>query len=200
MGMAEHHEIELAKLSPRRVVAFTHRGLGKSGKVSAGMCKFEDRVSDIDAVIKYLGLTKYILYGFSRGVALAVAHATQNQNAVRGLILHDCEPIYIRPSEKSRDFLMNLNNPNLPKQTVEAYWHDAQNIDLTERLSEFTFPILFLKGALEGSLLSTEKAQSLLTKTRNSRMQVLTGSAHEVGIEDYDTFLECLRDFCININ
>ena len=99
LGIADHYRNELKALAPNRVIAISHRGLGKSGPISAGKATFAHRVSDIGAVTRYLGLKKYVLYAFSRGVALAVAHGLANLGSIEAMVLHDCEPTYIRPSE-----------------------------------------------------------------------------------------------------
>lgn len=200
MGIAEHHQAEISGLSPRRVIAITHRGLGKSGKVSKGQCSFGQRVTDIEAVISKLGISQYILYGFSRGVPLVVDYAIKNQNAVKALILHDCEPIYVRPSEKWYKHLASLNKAHMPTETIEAYWQDGANVDLTSEMSKFRCPILAIRGALEGSLLSLEKAEKLLSQCQNGRIAVLENSAHEVSNGDKEAFIKHLSEFCLLID
>ncbi|WP_413288258.1 alpha/beta fold hydrolase [Bdellovibrio sp. HCB337] len=196
LGIAEHHQTEVAGLAPRRVIALSNRGLGKSGKVSPGMCSFEQRASDINAVVNALGLKEYVLYGFSRGVPLVVQHALQNPKAVKALVLHDCEPIYIRPSEKWRDHFSGLQKPHFSKETIEAYWADAANVDLTENLAALHLPVLLIRGALEGSLLPLEKAQALLSKLNQGQIQALENSSHEVSAEDRTNYLDLMRTFC----
>lgn len=196
MGIAEHHQNEIRELLPRRVIAITHRGLGKSGKVLPGQCSFEQRAMDIEAVISKLGISQYILYGFSRGVALAVKHASKNLGSVKAMILHDCEPVYLRPSEKWCNHLKNLNRPHMPAETIEAYWQDGTNVDLTSELSKFSCPVLVIRGALEGSLLPPEKAEKLLSQVPSGQMAVLENSSHEVSSSDKDRFVTILKEFC----
>lgn len=199
MGVAEHHELELKNL-PRRVIAMSHRGLGQSQKISAGQGGFESRVGDIAAVVDHLELTNYLLQGYSRGVSLAVEHTLRHPRNVRGLILHDCPPRYVRPSESWRDRLLALQKPWMPSETVTAYWQDAEDVDLTPRLREIGCPTLLLRGALEGTMLSPEHADSLASMLPNGRVRVLAQSAHEIGPEDLGAYLSILRDFCGSVD
>jgi pimeloyl-ACP methyl ester carboxylesterase len=134
LGIAEHHEIELQELSPRRVIAISHRGLGKSGPISVGQGSFQQRVSDVEAVVRHLELKEYFLYAFSRGVALAVAHALKHKNSIKGMILHDCEPIYVAPSEKWYQQMLSLQKSHVFPSTLEAYWQDAHRVELMESM------------------------------------------------------------------
>ena len=49
----------------------------------------EDHISDIDAVIKHLGLKEFILFGYSRGVSYTIGYAIQNASLLKGLIIGD---------------------------------------------------------------------------------------------------------------
>lgn len=196
MGIADHHEPELSSLAPRRVVALTHRGLGKSGSVKVGQCSFEQRALDVDAVVKDLGLKEYILYGFSRGVPLAVQHASLSPSAVKALIIHDCDPVYMRGSERWYNHLVSLQKPYMPAATVEAYWKDSDEVNLCARLNDFTFPVLLIRGALNGSLMSADTAESLLSRLQKGQIKVLANSAHEVADIDRDAYLAAIKAFC----
>lgn len=195
MGVAEHHQLELEHM-PRRVIAMSHRGLGRNAKISSGQGGFEARVGDIAAVVGHLELEDYLLYGFSRGVPMAAEHAIRYPRNVRGLILHDCVPRYARPSESWRDRLQAMQSPWMPAETVHAYWHDAEDVDLSSRLHEILCPTLLLRGALEGTMLPSAEAERLCESLPQGKIQVLAQSGHEIGAEDVGAYISILRDFC----
>jgi pimeloyl-ACP methyl ester carboxylesterase len=195
MGLAGFHEREMKKLLPRRVITITHRGLGKNQPIHPGQGSFAQRATDIAAVTDYLGLKKYFLYGFSRGVSLALAHTLRHPRNVAGLIFHDCEPTYPKISEKWRDNLISANRPHMPAQTVTAYWQDSEAIDLTSRLVETTCPILILRGEKEGSLLPFEKANAMKQLLASVQLSSLPNSAHELADTDQELFVSSISRF-----
>lgn len=85
MGIADFYEREMTEFSPRRILALSHRGCGKSEIPPIGKADFRSRVNDIAAVASGFALHNYFLCGFSRGVSLAVQHAIDYPGAVRGL-------------------------------------------------------------------------------------------------------------------
>jgi pimeloyl-ACP methyl ester carboxylesterase len=195
MGIAEHLAEEMEGLQPRRTIALTHRGLGKNQKIQPGSGSFAHRCSDIEAVVKHLDLPKYFLYGFSRGVPMAVAHALEHPMRVAGLILHDCEPSYLKVSEKWRDMLIAANRPHIPAETVTAYWQDSEAIDLNPRLPEIRCPTLIFRGEKEGSLLPLEQATKMQKALGSAEIVNLPNSAHELATGDRDIFLNAIRRF-----
>lgn len=195
MGTAEIHQQELTDLLPRRAISFTHRGLGKSQKIQSGQATFEKRASDTSTVVRHLGLDRYFLYGFSRGVSLAVAHALQHAAEVRGLILHDCDASYVKCSERWTDMLIKANLPHAPAETIMAYARDSQAVDLNPQLKELTCPTLIFMGEKEGSLLPPQKAEAMKTLLRKSEVISLPHSAHALDDEDRAHFLSHLRRF-----
>jgi pimeloyl-ACP methyl ester carboxylesterase len=197
MGLAGFHERELQELLPRRVIAITHRGLGKSQVIEPGQGSFAARTSDIATVVEHLDLEKYFLYGFSRGVSLVVAHSLKSPQRVLGLILHDCEPTYPKISEKWRDMLIAANRPHIPAKTVEAYCKDSELVDLNSRLNELPCPTLILRGEKEGSLLPEAKAKEMKEFLQNSEIMSLPNSAHELADLDHALFVRSLEQFMI---
>ena len=195
MGLADFHGEELRSLRPRRAVAFTHRGLGKSDPICVGQGSFSQRTSDIRTAVRDIGLRRYFLYGFSRGVAMAVAHALEYPSEIAGLILHDCTPVYAKISEKWRDALISANRPHIPAETVTAYWQDSEAVDLSARLTEISCRTLILRGEKEGSLLPSEQACALQELLPRSEISTLPNTAHELADEDRIRFIDTLNAF-----
>lgn len=196
MGIAEHYLRQLQDFSPRRVITFSHRGLGKSEIIRPGLGSFQQRCSDIDSVCSHLGLTRYILYGFSRGVPMIVAQTMAHPERVRGLVLHDCEPVYFKPPEKWRDAVIAAKQSHIPQETVIAYWQDAEMVNLMDQLPKIFCPTLLLRGEKEGSLLPLQRAQTMMGLIKSGKMNSLPHSAHELADEDRNLFIKTMQDFC----
>jgi pimeloyl-ACP methyl ester carboxylesterase len=72
----------------RRVIAPDLRGFGRSGWVGAGgYYHFPDYVADVDALVRALGLERYVLVGHSMGGAVATLLAGSRPECVAGLAL-----------------------------------------------------------------------------------------------------------------
>jgi pimeloyl-ACP methyl ester carboxylesterase len=195
MGIAEHHHKEINDMAPRRCIAFSHRGLGKSGPIHSGQGSFHQRASDIETIARHLSLDRYFLYAFSRGVPIAVHHSLENASAILGLILQDCEPTYGRPSQKWLEHFLSVKPLHIPEATARAYWQDAEKIDFSDRLGEITAPTLFIRGEQPGSLLSREGAEVLEEKMAFAKVVSLPHSAHELAESDFSLFSSLLKNF-----
>lgn len=68
-GMAEKFLPEMEALSPRRCIAISLRGRGKSDAPETGY-SFDHHISDIKALVNHLGLGHFCLMGWSVGVGV----------------------------------------------------------------------------------------------------------------------------------
>ncbi|OPH51944.1 hypothetical protein BC351_33710 [Paenibacillus ferrarius] len=74
--------------SPRHVVAIDTRGCGESGMPKNGFT-LEHMSTDIDAVMKHLGINKAHFIAHSRGVSYVLKYASLHPNSVHGFVVGD---------------------------------------------------------------------------------------------------------------
>jgi pimeloyl-ACP methyl ester carboxylesterase len=85
---AEDYADLLELLLPRRAIALSLRGRGRSSAPQTGY-DFWTLVGDVQAAIEALGLRRCALYGFSRGATLAIGAASRCPELIAGLIVGD---------------------------------------------------------------------------------------------------------------
>jgi pimeloyl-ACP methyl ester carboxylesterase len=195
LGILDFYERELNEFSPRRVLTFSHRGLGQSEAVSPGFASFKSRCKDIQAVTSVLDGAPYFLCGFSRGVALCIEHALSFPERVKGMILIDCDAKYFKPNQAWLDHFKTHRHPQFHMPTLIRYAEDAENVDLTQRLNEIKSPVLILRGGQPGSLLPMEMASEMQKMIKGSNVSVLANSDHEVSDQDFTVYIKTISAF-----
>ena len=78
--------------SDYHVIALDHRGHGDSGRASSDRYGLQDYVSDIEALVKRLGLQRIVLIGHSAGGRNAFVYAAIHPELVESLVIVDIDP------------------------------------------------------------------------------------------------------------
>ncbi len=195
-GVAEHWADEFKHLKEYSLVAMSVRGRGKSTAPENGYT-FQDHVSDVVAVGKSLNSKNLILCAHSYGCQLAVASAVELEN-VKGLILVDKGMRANKISDKWLTFVQE-NPPPTSSVAVARKIHAAsQAEDLMEDLKRLRLPTLFFKGELEGSHLDEAEVSELL-EIPGVQVVRLKNSAHSPSSQDYELFVDHIRQFLRSI-
>jgi pimeloyl-ACP methyl ester carboxylesterase len=179
LGLADYYPEHVAIHAPRRIFAYSHRGLGKSILPEGVNAGFMARRADLEAVVEHFQLEKYFLSAFSAGVPFAVEHTLRFPERVLGLALMDFEPIYRKPSMTWVDMVVKREDSNRPPAVIRRYQQDAEPLDFYDRLSEIRCPVLIERGGGEGSLLSPQAADRMRSLIKNAELVVLPNSGHE---------------------
>src|SRR6266849_6443553 len=74
------------------IVAPDVRGHGESAWSPDGAYQYADQMSDLAALVDSLGIERFVLIGTSMGGIIAMAHAAQHADRLRGLVLNDIGP------------------------------------------------------------------------------------------------------------
>jgi pimeloyl-ACP methyl ester carboxylesterase len=102
---AEDYTGLMRRLAPRRCVAISLRGRGRSDTPASGYT-LDDHADDVLAVVRHLGLPRPVLVAFSRGVPYAIRCAARRPGCVAGLALGDYAAVHTRlPQEWAPRFL-----------------------------------------------------------------------------------------------
>ena len=145
--------------------------------------------------MEHYKLQEYFLYGFSRGVPMAVQHALDNPGRVKGLILDNAEPIY---PELTRDWVQRMIAAQFlwaHPFALERIQKESVEFDLFDRLPEIQVPVLIFRGELDGSLLSKAAALKMKARLPKAELVQLPNSGHGASVEDFPDFRDAIVEF-----
>jgi len=184
-------------LAPRRVVAVSLRGRGKSDAPDRGYT-FQDHVSDIRSVIDEAGLSSYCLVAYSMGVPFAIEQAATDTVRAKGLVIGDYAARWpvIRPEWVEQ----SLRHPNANKKAVIGLQREATEVILWERLQRVECPVLVIRGGKPGSLLSKENADLYRRNLRDVVVVEFEDSDHAIFNPNYDRYIGTIKDFLERID
>ena len=193
-GMAEDYVPEMSALAPRRCVAVSLRGRGRSDVPELGY-SFEDHVRDFDTIVAESGLDRFCLMAYSMGAAYAIGYAARNAARLAGLIIGDYPARYraLAPAWVGRA-LTAL--PDRAKPAVaRALQRESSEVVLWERLAEIRCPVLILRGGQAGVLVTDEIAAMYRRHLTRARLVTLPAAGHELWQPDFDAYVGAVRSF-----
>lgn len=194
----------MASLAPRRCVAATLRGRGRSDAPQRGYT-LEDHIADIEAVVAGTGLDRFHLFAFSRGVAYALGYAVRHPDRLTGLIIGDYPAHHSAISPEWVDAFLGSTfrgaaaRERMPEHAVRAIQREARQVLFWDDLARVNYPGLILKGGAEGSLLSTEQAERYLRALPGARMSVFDGFGHDLWADGGTRLAETLHEFLVGV-
>ncbi|MHB8757556.1 MAG: alpha/beta fold hydrolase [Bacillota bacterium] len=190
----------MASLAPRRCVAATLRGRGRSDAPKSGYA-LEDHVADIEAVVAQFGLGRFNLFAFSRGVAYALGYAVRHPDRLTGLIIGDYPAHHSAISQEWVDAFLGSTfhgkaaRERMPEHAIRAIQREARQALFWDDLTRIKCPVLILKGGAEGSLLSRDQAERYLRAVPDARLVVFEGFGHDLWADGGIHLAETLNEF-----
>jgi pimeloyl-ACP methyl ester carboxylesterase len=197
---AEDYRELMASLAPRRCVAVTFRGRGRSGAPARGYA-LEDHVGDLEVVVAQARLGRFCLMGYSRGVAYAIAYALRHPDRLAGLILGDYPAHHGGLPPQWPDYMLATTHrgtpvaARMPEHAVRALQREARTVDFRDRLEAISCPVLVLRGGQEGSLLSAAEAEVYQRRLREVSIVILEDSGHELWEPNYASYVAAITTF-----
>jgi len=202
---AEDYTDLLELLLPRRAIALSLRGRGRSSAPQPGD-GFWEQVSDVQAAIEAVALRRFARYGFSRGTTQAIGAASRCPERVAGLIVGDY-PAYCNPNtpEWVEKFLCSTSrgapvSEKLMRHVVQGLQRESDDIPLWDLLPRITCPVLILRGGAKGSLLPVEAAEMYLERLTNARVVRFEDSGHILWEPDFGHFVLTLAEFLTRLD
>ena len=193
-GSAEDFKGILDLMGPRRGVALSMRGRGKSSVPQSGY-RFEDHVRDIAAVMDTLGHASVCLVGHSVGATYALGYALEHPGRVSALVMAGY-PARYPALTADWGFRTMRNHPDeLPMIAVLGLQHDSTELDLWPSLAELQCPLLVLRGAKPTSRLSAEQAAEFLRWQPASKIVVFKEAGHRLWVPDMARFVDTIESF-----
>lgn len=184
---------DLKKYIPFYCIIISLRGLGKSGVPESGYSQ-EHFISDIDAVIKNEGITKFYILGHSMGAGLAAGYSVKYPEKISGLIMVDYPPGYPSlPQEWADDIRKSLKNVN--ENFIQGMVRESVKTFYLEPLSKYDFKKLIIKASGEDSLLPLELANKLSEHLTNTTFKIIDNCGHEMFSEKPNEIIKIIEDF-----
>lgn len=193
-GTAEGFLPEMEALSPRRCVAVSLRGRGKSEAPETGY-SFDHHVSDIEALVNHLGLDRFCLMGWSVGVAYSIGYASRHPGSMAGLILLDYPARHPAFPPQWADRVLSDRSLDWKPHAVHAIQRESIETLLWDDLAMVPCPILVIGGGQPESLLKPEHIKKYRQHLPSAEIVVFKDSGHNVSKPDYQRFIRTLTAF-----
>ncbi len=204
-GWADDYAWAMDELAPRKCVALTLRGRGKSDTPQRGY-SLADHIGDIEAVVLEMELGRFCLYGHSRSVSYVVQFALLHSELVAGLVLADYPAVHTKLPEGwpawflGTSYLGKPVSERMRPEAVRALQQESEPVSLWERLGSISCPVLVMRGALEGSLLKPADVDEYRRKLQDVTVATFNGAGHNVWEPDSTRFTATLREFLDRID
>ncbi len=198
-GTAEGFLPEMQALSPRRCVAVSLRGRGKSDAPEAGY-SFAHHISDIEALVDHLGLARFCLMGWSVGVAYSIGYASHHPETLSGLILLDYPARHPAFKPEWADRGLSDHSYDWKPHAVRAIQQESTEVPLWEDLHKIPCPVLVIGGGQPEGLLKPEHVEMYRTHLPNGEIVIFDDSGHNVSKPDHDRFIRVLTTFLERID
>ncbi|RCW50391.1 alpha/beta fold hydrolase [Paenibacillus prosopidis] len=199
---AEEYEDLLTYLLPRRGIALSFRGRGRS---DTPLTNYDliDHIGDLEAVIKESELKRFHLYGNSRGVSYALGYAQDNQERLLSLVVQDYPAEHKQmTAEWAEDYFDNYllptgRNKLIRQQTVKSIQRESTAVQLSKKLG---LPILVIRGLLEGSLISDTDLLNYRNYFRNLMVCEFAQSCHNIHMTEKDELYSTIKRYLDGID
>lgn len=196
---AEEYTELMGRLSPRRCVAISLRGRGRSDAPASGYA-LDDHAGDVLAVVRQATLPRCVLVAFSRGVPYAIRCAGKEPERVAGLVLGDYAAVHTRlPERWTARFLASSwrGRPvaeRVPARVVEAIQRESAQVPLWEELGAVGCPVLVV-GGRSGGLLTDEDVERYRRAGIAELRIAWLDTGHDLLAPDGTAFLDVLEGF-----
>jgi pimeloyl-ACP methyl ester carboxylesterase len=198
-GTAEDYIDEMMRLAPRRCLAVSLRGRGRSDVPASGY-RLEDHISDITATIAAWDFggpaERLAMMGYAIGAAYAMAYAVDAPGKIAALIIGDYPARYRAMPAKWVDTALASMGERARPEVARALQRESTQVSLWERLGSLRCPVAVLRGAQTGSMVTDEIAAKYREHRPDVEIITLEHNGHELWKPDFDSYVgaigECL--------
>lgn len=193
-GYAEDYIDEMSALAPRRCMAVSLRGRGRSDTPEVGY-SFDDHVSDFAVLVARSGLDRFAVMAYSMGVPYAIGYALRHADRVAGLILGDYPARYRTLSPVWAERALAAMPERAKPLVAQALQRDATEVLLWDRLIELRCPTLLLRGGQPGVMATDEVVERYRRHLPALQVATLPDNGHELWRPDFAAYIGAVRDF-----
>jgi non-heme chloroperoxidase len=180
-------------LAPRRVVAADLRGRGPSSPSTTGY-RIEDHAADLRVVLAAAAVGPVHLVTYSRGTSYGLAWALAHPAQVKSITIGDYPAAQIVPPATLPDMAARRiwkqrpMTERMPRAVIEAMVADTVAIEFWDDLAELDRPVLLIRGAMPGSMVTDAVEARYRQAVRDLRVVVFEDSGHDLWNPDPDRF------------
>lgn len=190
---AEIYSKDLIQLAPRRCVALSIRGRGRSDKPKTGY-SYHDQLTDVGTVVDNLGLNRLFIEGYSTGAVFALGYAVSNPSKVAGVIVGDYPARYPKIPESWVQDALSTSEEEIDANVVASLQRDSNEVTLWDQLKVLECPVLILRGRAENGFLTDERIELYKRSLRN--MEVVDfESGHDLWDREHEKCLNSIKAF-----
>ena len=193
-GVAEDYVQEMETLAPRRCIAVSLRGRGRSDSPASGY-RFEDHVADIGTAAAQFGDERFVMMGYSMGAAYALGFAGQQAPRIAGVIVGDYPARYRALSARWAERAVESMPERARPEVAAAIQRESSEVLLWDSLGSLDCPVMILKGGQTGSMISAEIAAMYLERLKKGEIVTLDKNAHELWRPDFESYIGAIRAF-----
>ena len=193
-------------LAPRRCVAVTLRGRGRSDAPPTGYA-LQDHLGDIAVAAALFDRERFCLFGFSRCVAYALGYALEHAERLAGLIVgdyparHSALPPEFTPYLLASDWHGRLGKDRIAEHALDALQRESRVVMFWDRRGAISCRSLILHGTEQnGSLLSNAQIERYRHRLPQATAVCLTQSGHDLWAPAPVPFNDAVRDFLAQLD
>jgi pimeloyl-ACP methyl ester carboxylesterase len=197
---AEEYAWLLTGLGKRRVVIVDVRGRGQSDAPAEGY-RWEDHYGDLAAMVASCAVERPVFVAFSRGSSYAMGYALAHPHEVRGLVIGDywARHVGLPPEFGERQLAVVLRgvpmSERMPAHAVHGVARESREVPLWDRVREFEFPVLVIRGGRKSALVTDELAAQWEAALPGVELVLLPDAGHDLWSRDPEAYLAVLRPF-----
>lgn len=200
LGKAEEFRAEMERLARRATLAVDKRGVFEGEDAPQHGYAFEDRVTDLEAVLADAGLGPACLMAFSLGVPVALGYAARHPDDVRGLILLDYPARYPTHDDAWLERALPFaRDRGIPERVVRAIHRDSSPVELWGAVGALRCPVLLVVGGKSPGV-SAEERERYRDALPDLRIEVFEDAGHEVFRPDYERFMRLIERFLAELD
>ncbi|HLG67107.1 MAG TPA: alpha/beta hydrolase [Acidimicrobiales bacterium] len=197
---AEEYRWLVEALAPRRALAMSARGRGRSDAPRSGY-RFEDHVDDIDAVVSAAALGPAVLVCFSRGSSYGLGFALRRPDAVAGLVIGDyhARHVGLAPAFVEHQRTASIRGvpvrERMPDHAVAGVQLESVEVPLWDRLAQLRCPVLLVRGGRRGVLVDDAVEARYREALPGIEVAMLPRAGHDLWSRDRAAYLGVLVPF-----
>jgi pimeloyl-ACP methyl ester carboxylesterase len=202
---AEEYRWLVDALAGRRALAMSARGRGRSDAPASGY-RWEDHISDIEAVIGASGVEAPVLVAFSRGSSYAYGYALAQPGAIGGLVVGDypARHVGLPPAFVTHQLSASIRgvpmSERMPAHAIAGVQAESVEVPLWDRLAELRCPVLIVRGGRSGTMVDDAGEQRYREHLPAVEVAMLPKAGHDLWSRDPDAYYDVLAPFLARLD
>jgi pimeloyl-ACP methyl ester carboxylesterase len=176
-------------LRPRRTLVVDLRGRGRSDVPETGYT-IDDHASDLDAVVRGMGVKQIHLVSFSRGTCYSMRWATLNPGYLKSYTIGDypaeqiVPPAWFHVKSETSNWRGRPVNERMPVRAIRRMFADAVNVSMWDDLKRLRCPIQVIRGGAEGGMVDAARVARYREAVADLHVETFEESGHDLWLPD----------------